>query len=54
MHGQTAAGAGLEAVRRLTQLIVAQRGWVDDAGIEAFLAAGYTRRQVLDVVLGWG
>ncbi|MEW1842148.1 carboxymuconolactone decarboxylase family protein [Nonomuraea angiospora] len=45
---------GLEAVRRLTQLVVAQRGWVDDADIEAFLAAGYTRRQVLDVVLGVG
>ncbi|MET9246755.1 hypothetical protein [Nonomuraea sp. NPDC003709] len=27
---------------------------MDDAEIEAFLAAGYTRRQVLDVVLGVG
>ncbi|RVX43929.1 hypothetical protein EDD27_6640 [Nonomuraea polychroma] len=44
----------LEAARRLTQAMVTQRGWVDDAEIEAFLAAGYTRRHVLDIVLGVG
>jgi AhpD family alkylhydroperoxidase len=44
--------AALEAARRLTQVMVAQR--VDDAEVEAFLAAGYTRRHVLDVVLGVG
>jgi AhpD family alkylhydroperoxidase len=45
---------GLEAVRRLTQVMVTARGWVDDTEIEAFLAAGYTRRHVFDVVLGVG
>ncbi|GGT97798.1 carboxymuconolactone decarboxylase family protein [Actinomadura citrea] len=44
----------LEAVRRLTGAMVTQRGWVDDADVEAFLAAGHTRRHVLDVVLGVG
>ncbi|MFC5822477.1 carboxymuconolactone decarboxylase family protein [Nonomuraea insulae] len=52
--GKPVQDAGLEAVRRLTQLIVAQRGWVDDAEIEAFLAAGHTRRQVFDIILGVG
>lgn len=44
----------LEAARRLTQAMVAQRGWVDDTEIEAFLVTGYTRRHVLDIVLGAG
>ncbi|GAA2214135.1 carboxymuconolactone decarboxylase family protein [Nonomuraea monospora] len=44
----------LEAVRRLTRAMVVRRGWVDEAEVEAFLAAGHTRRQVLDVVLGVG
>ncbi|MFG6201286.1 carboxymuconolactone decarboxylase family protein [Nonomuraea sp. JJY05] len=52
--GKSLQEPGLEAVRRLTQLIVARRGWVDDTDIEAFLAAGHTRRQVLDVILGVG
>lgn len=38
----------LEAVRRLTRSIVADRGWVDEEEIDVFLAAGYTRRNVLD------
>jgi alkylhydroperoxidase family enzyme len=44
----------LDAVRRLTQAIVRERGWVGDAGIDDFVAAGFTRRHVLDVVLGVG
>ncbi|MBG0830081.1 carboxymuconolactone decarboxylase family protein [Planomonospora sp. ID67723] len=52
--GAPLADAALEAVRWLTRAMVAQRGWVDDAQIEAFLAAGHTRRHVLDVVLGVG
>ncbi|MDR8408040.1 carboxymuconolactone decarboxylase family protein [Nonomuraea sp. 3-1Str] len=48
------ADEALEAVRRLTRAVVAQRGWVDEAEIEAFLAAGHTRRNVLDIVLGVG
>jgi AhpD family alkylhydroperoxidase len=44
----------LDAARRLTQTMVAERGWIDEEDIEAFLAAGYTRRNVLDIVLGVG
>jgi AhpD family alkylhydroperoxidase len=48
------ADARLDAARRLTQAIVAQRGWADYEEISAFLGAGYTRRNVLDVILGVG
>ncbi|GAB2962534.1 carboxymuconolactone decarboxylase family protein [Saccharothrix stipae] len=44
----------LEAVRRFTELVVTDRGWVDEQEVEAFLAAGHTRRHVLDVLLGVG
>ncbi|WP_406315244.1 carboxymuconolactone decarboxylase family protein [Streptosporangium sp. NBC_01639] len=52
--GKPLQDAALEAARHLTQTMVAQRGWLDDADVEAFLAAGYTRRHVLDIVLGVG
>ena len=52
--GQPIADQALEAVRRLTQAVVAQRGWVAEAEIETFRAAGHPRRHVLDVVLGVG
>jgi AhpD family alkylhydroperoxidase len=52
--GKPLPDPALEAARRLTQVMVARRGWVDDAEVEAFLAAGYTRRHVLDIVLGVG
>jgi AhpD family alkylhydroperoxidase len=52
--GKPLSDARLEAVRRFTQAMVAGRGWVAADEIEEFLAAGYTRRNVLDVVLGVG
>ncbi len=42
----------LEALRSFTLSVVRNRGDVDDDGVEAFLAAGYTKRNVLEVVLG--
>ncbi|NII10812.1 carboxymuconolactone decarboxylase family protein [Oleiagrimonas sp. C23AA] len=42
----------LEALHAFTRKVVAQRGWVSDADTDAFIAAGYTRRNVLEVVLG--
>lgn len=44
----------LEAVRTFTNTVVEGRGWVDGEQVDAFLAAGYTRRHVLDVILGVG
>ncbi|PCM45995.1 carboxymuconolactone decarboxylase family protein [Marinobacter sp. ANT_B65] len=42
----------LEALRDFTLAIVRGRGNVDDAAIEAFLNAGFTKRQILEVILG--
>lgn len=42
----------LEAVRHFTQAAVAQQGNVADDDVRAFLAAGFTQRQILDIVVG--
>ncbi|MEM9496017.1 MAG: carboxymuconolactone decarboxylase family protein [Pseudomonadota bacterium] len=42
----------LEALRTFTLKVVRQRGVVDDAAVEAFLAAGYTKAHILEVILG--
>ena len=49
---QTLADARLEALRVFTGEIVAQRGWIEPAAAERFLAAGFERGQVFEVVLG--
>lgn len=42
----------LEALRIFTATVVNKRGWIDDADLDAFLQAGYTREQVLEVLVG--
>lgn len=42
----------LEALRTFTLKMVRERGDVDQKALEAFLEAGFTTRQVLEVVLG--
>ncbi len=42
----------LQALRYFTQKMVQQRGWVEDSEIEEFIAAGYSKQQVLEVILG--
>jgi len=44
--------ARLEALHRFTTLVVRNRGWVADEDVDAFLAAGFTRRNVFEVILG--
>ncbi|WP_028207212.1 carboxymuconolactone decarboxylase family protein [Paraburkholderia nodosa] len=44
--------AKLEALHRFTTVVVRERGFVTDADVDAFLAAGYTRRNVFEVILG--
>lgn len=44
----------LEAVRAFTLEVLAATGAVSDAELEAFLAAGYTAQNALEVVLGVG
>lgn len=45
--------ARLEALRTFTLQLVRQRGELDDAELQAFLDAGFTQRNVLEVVLGY-
>lgn len=42
----------LEALRDFTRRIVRNRGVVDEAGAQAFLAAGFTQTNVLEIILG--
>lgn len=44
--------ARLEALRTFTLKVVRDRGNVDDAAVQAFIEAGFTKRQILEVVLG--
>jgi len=44
--------ARLEALRDFTLSIIRDRGVVDDGKVQAFLDAGFTQRNVLEVVLG--
>jgi AhpD family alkylhydroperoxidase len=50
-NGEPVAGdARLEALRRFAEAAVRERGFVGDGAVEAFLAAGFTRANVLEVV----
>lgn len=44
--------AKLDALANFTRAVVRDRGFVAPGALEAFLKAGYTRRQVIEVVLG--
>ncbi len=49
--GRAIADDRLEALRRLTRALVRQKGNVDQGALDGFFAAGYTREQVLEVIL---
>jgi uncharacterized peroxidase-related enzyme len=44
--------AKTEALRRLVSQIVDKRGWLSDTDVQAFLNQGYSRSQLLDVMVG--
>jgi AhpD family alkylhydroperoxidase len=52
--GQPPADARLAALSTFARTMVQKRGHVGRAALETFLAAGFTKRQALDVVLGLG
>jgi uncharacterized peroxidase-related enzyme len=52
--GKPIADGKLEALRRLTAAVVSSRGWPSEADLTAFHAAGYSKSQALEVVLGVG
>lgn len=51
-NGTPVADRRLETLRRFTQSLVQQRGGVSETEIGWFLDAGYTRRQLLELILG--
>lgn len=51
-NGTPLADTKLQALRHFTQQMVKARGWVEDSEIETFLKAGYSKQQVLEVILG--
>ena len=48
----TIADKKLEALHTFTTSVVQKRGMVDDAELQNFYAAGYTKQNVLEVILG--
>ena len=42
----------LEALRTFVTVAVEKRGWVSDDDMSAFLAAGFVRAQILEVIVG--
>jgi uncharacterized peroxidase-related enzyme len=50
-EGEPIADARLQALRTFTEQVVQARGAAGDAAVAAFRAAGFTRAQVLEVVL---
>ncbi|MGE3993953.1 carboxymuconolactone decarboxylase family protein [Pseudorhodoplanes sp.] len=52
--GHPIADRKLEALRRFAAAVAKTRGWPSDADAAAFLDAGYTSQQALEVVLGVG
>ncbi len=51
-EGTPIADPKLEALRVFAEKVNVNRGWLKDNDIEAFLAAGYTKQSVLDVIVG--
>lgn len=52
--GKPIANRKFEALRRFTAAIVSSRGWPAEEDTKAFFGAGYSKAQVLEVVLGVG
>jgi alkylhydroperoxidase family enzyme len=51
-NGTPIADPKLEALRTFTVQVVQKSGWVTDDDVQAFLDAGYTQQQILEVILG--
>jgi AhpD family alkylhydroperoxidase len=49
-NGAPIADAKLQALRLFAEAVVRERGFVGDAGVDAFIAAGFTKANVLEVV----
>ena len=50
--GEAPPDPRLDALREFTRTVVRDRGWVKAGAVEDFIEAGFTRRNVLDVMTG--
>ncbi|MDF1576585.1 MAG: carboxymuconolactone decarboxylase family protein [Bacteroidales bacterium] len=50
--GQLIKNEKWQALRKFTELLVEKRGWASEEEIQKFLDAGYTRKHVLELVVG--
>lgn len=48
--GLPLADAKLQALRHFVEVVVESRGWAPESEVEAFLAAGYGKRQLIEAV----
>ena len=49
---QPIADARLEALRKFTEILVEKRGFASDGEVQEFINAGFSREQVIEVLLG--
>jgi alkylhydroperoxidase family enzyme len=51
-EGKPIQDTKLEALRTYARLLIEKRGHLEEKEVQAFLAAGYTQRQALEVLVG--
>jgi uncharacterized peroxidase-related enzyme len=51
-NGEPIHDEKLEALRKFTLNVVEKKGWVSDKDVEEFISAGYSRAQLLEVIVG--
>ena len=51
-NDQPIADVRLEALRRTVTTAIEQRGWLSEDDLDAFFAAGYSREQMFELLLG--
>ena len=53
-NGQPLNDTKLEALRKFTALLVEKRGWASDVEVQEFIEAGYSQKNVLEIIVGIG
>ncbi len=51
-EGTPVADPKLEALRKFAEIVNESRGWASEEQVEEFLAVGYTKQTVLEVIVG--
>jgi alkylhydroperoxidase family enzyme len=53
-NNETLKDPKFEALRKFTTILVEKMGWAMDEEIEAFLSVGYSKKNVLELIVGIG